>query len=234
MPTWISPDEIARRAMEFGCASVAFTYNEPTVFIEYAMDTIRACHALEVNTVAVTNGWISATPRRDFFKMIDAVNIDLKAFNPEFYRRLCGAELDDVLDTIRFAHNETNAWLEITTLLIPGENDSPEEIEKMCDWIVENTGVDTPLHFSAFHPAGNMRNTPSTPLETLVRARETAREKGIRHVYLGNVRECEAGRTRCHSCGELLIDRTGYSPEFPGLDAQGFCRQCGRAWAHGR
>lgn len=182
------PEEIAGMAIRQGCESVAFTYNEPSVFIEYAVDTAKACHARGLKTVAVTNGWIEPEPREEFFAHMDAANVDLKAFTDTFYKTLCGASLQPVLDTLAYLKKETGVWLEVTTLLIPGQNDSPAEIDAMTRWAVENLGPDVPWHFSAYRPTRQWSEAPPTPLETLLQAESIARRNGLRHVHLGNVR----------------------------------------------
>jgi pyruvate formate lyase activating enzyme len=183
----ITPEAIAEAAVRGGCESVAFTYNEPTVFFEFAIDTAKACHERGLQTVAVSNGWIEPEPCREFFGHMDAANIDLKAFTERFYKKLCGASLQPVLDTLVYIKNETRVWLECTTLLIPGWNDSPAEIDAMTKWVVSNLGPDVPWHFSAYRPTPQWNEAPPTPLETLLEAESIARANGIRYVHLGNV-----------------------------------------------
>ncbi len=223
----VSPSQIVQAAKRRDCDSVAFTYNEPTVFIEYAMETARACRAAGLRTVAVTNGWISPSPRHDFYDLVDAANVDLKAFSQRFYRELCGADLDQVLDTISYIHSETSTWLELTTLLVPGENDSVHELEGLCAWIVENLGADVPLHFTAFHPDWKMLDKPATPLSTLREARDIALGMGIRYVYMGNIRAHDASATHCYKCGDVLMARDGYSVIEFNLTDDHRCRSCG-------
>ena len=220
------PETIALAAHRLGCASVAFTYNDPVIFHEYAVDVAAACHEMGVRTVAVTAGYVCPEPRAEFYRHMDAANVDLKGFSERFYRSLCSAELGAVLDTLRYLRHETSVWLEITTLLIPGENDSPAELEAECRWIVEALGPDVPLHFSAFHPDYKLTDRPSTPHATLIRAREIARSAGIRHVYLGNVDDPERSSTWCHGCGTRLIERRGYSLSAWALTPEGACRFC--------
>ncbi|AKJ64244.1 AmmeMemoRadiSam system radical SAM enzyme [Kiritimatiella glycovorans] len=222
-----APEAIARTAERHGCRSVAFTYNEPVIYLEYAVDAARACRARGIRTVAVTAGYISPGARRTFFAHMDAANVDLKAFSEDFYRRLCGVHLKPVLDTLVYLKHETDVWLELTTLLIPGENDRDEELDAMTRWVVSELGPDVPLHFSAFHPAGEMNHVAPTSLETLERARGIARDNGLRFVYLGNISTVEAGRTYCPGCGARLIDRQGYRLRGWGLDEQGRCASCG-------
>jgi pyruvate formate lyase activating enzyme len=205
-----TPERIALAAREAGCASVAFTYNDPVIFAEYAIDTAIACRALGVRTVAVTAGYLTRHSRADFFEHMDAVNVDLKAFTQNFYSKLCFAELAPVLETLKFVRHETDVWLEVTTLLIPGHNDSSEEIDRLCDWFVRELGVDVPLHFTAFHPDYRMRDVVHTPAETCSRAREQARAHGLCHVYTGNVHDESGQSTYCPECHRLLVQRDWY------------------------
>ncbi|MEI6559878.1 MAG: AmmeMemoRadiSam system radical SAM enzyme [Rhodospirillaceae bacterium] len=222
-----APETIARAAHRLGCASVAFTYNDPVIFHEYAVDVAAACHTLGIRTVAVTAGYVCAEPRAAFYRHIDAANVDLKGFSERFYRSLCSAELGVVLDTLSYLRHETSVWLEITTLLIPGENDSPAELEAECRWIVDRLGPDVPLHFSAFHPDYKLTDRPPTPHATLIRARGIARAAGIRHVYLGNVDDPERSSSWCSGCGARLIERRGYALSAWALSAAGACQGCG-------
>jgi pyruvate formate lyase activating enzyme len=222
-----SPEELARTAQRLGCASVAFTYNDPTVFMEYAIDVADACRTKGVRTVAVTAGYICPEPRKEFFAAMDAANVDLKAFTERFYRNICGAELAPVLETLEYVKHETRTWLEITTLLIPGENDSVAELDEMTRWIASQLGPDVPLHFSAFHPDWKMGDHPPTPPATLTRARQIAMQNGLRYVYTGNVHDRAGGSTWCHGCGELLIERDWYELGRWGLTPEGCCANCG-------
>jgi pyruvate formate lyase activating enzyme len=222
-----SPEELALTASRLGCASVAFTYNDPTVFMEYAIDVAQACRTKGVRTVAVTAGYICPEPRAEFFAAMDAANIDLKAFTERFYRNICGAELAPVLDTLEYVKRETQTWLEITTLLIPGENDSDAELDAMTQWIASRLGPDVPLHFSAFHPDWKMDDHPPTPPATLTRARDLAMRNGLRYVYTGNVHDRAGGSTWCHGCGALLIERDWYELGHWGLTPEGSCANCG-------
>jgi len=228
---WAPPDAVARAAKEAGCRSVAFTYNDPVIFAEYAIDCAEAAHELGLATVAVTAGYIMPEARRDFFAAIDAANVDLKAFSEHFYEKLCFANLAPVLDTLIWLRRETRVWLEITTLLIPGHNDSPEEVGQLCDWIAENLGGDVPLHFSAFHPDFKMTDLPPTPASTLARARDRAQAAGLHHVYTGNVHDPAGQSTYCASCGELVVERDWYRLGRYGLNDQGRCLACGGALA---
>jgi pyruvate formate lyase activating enzyme len=222
-----SPEAIAERARRQGCRSVAFTYNEPATSLEFVSDVAEACHAQGIATVAVTAGYLEDAARRDFFTHLDAANVDLKAFSDDFYRRVVGGSLEPVLDTLRYLVHETKVWTEITTLLIPGLNDSDDEIRRLCTWIACDLGLEVPLHFSAFHPAHQMLDLPPTPRATLTRARELAREAGLKYVYTGNVRDLEGGTTRCPGCGGSVIQRDGYQLLDLHLQADGTCSHCG-------
>ena len=195
------------------------------------MDTAAACAARGLRSVAVTAGYIEQAPRREFFGAMDAANVDLKSFDPEFYRRLTGGRLEPVLETLEFIRRETDCWLEITTLLIPGENDGEAELTDLSRWVFEKLGPETPLHFSAFHPDFRMRDHLATPASTLRRAREIAIGAGLLHVYTGNVHDVEGGSTRCPGCGELLIERDWYALGHWGLGSEGACEGCGRPLA---
>jgi pyruvate formate lyase activating enzyme len=222
-----TPEGIAQAALASGCRSVAFTYNDPVIFLEYAIDVARACHERGLRTVAVTAGYITPEPRAEFFRHMDAANVDLKAFSEDFYHRLCTGHLEPVLDTLAYLKKETGVWFEITTLLIPGENDSDGEIDAMSHWILTNLGPDVPLHFSAFHPDWKMMDTPPTPPETLLRARSIAAAAGLRYVYTGNIHDEEGGSTYCRQCGTVLIGRDWYELTAWNLTPDGACRTCG-------
>ena len=222
-----SPELIASVAEQLQCRSVAYTYNDPVIFHEYAIDVAHACHEKGIKSVAVSAGYICAEPRAEFYQHIDAVNIDLKAFTDDFYYKITGSHLAPVLETLEYIHNETDVWLEITTLLIPGMNDSDEEIEEMTQWVVDKLGVNVPMHFSAFHPDWKMRNIPATPSETLARARKIAMNNGVRYAYTGNVHNIEGDSTWCHACQKLLIGRDGYNITDWHLDDEGNCQHCG-------
>jgi pyruvate formate lyase activating enzyme len=222
-----SPGEIARVAAEGGSRSVAFTYNDPVIFAEYAMDVADACHALGVQTVAVTAGYIHDAARREFFAKMDAANVDLKAFTDDFYFKLTGARLQPVLDTLVYLKHETDCWFELTTLLIPGRNDSAEEIEAMSKWIVSELGRDVPIHFTAFHPDYKLDDLPPTPAATLQRSRRIALDAGIRYVYTGNVHDTEGGTTFCPGCGKGVIVRDWHQILAYDLTDEGRCEHCG-------
>ena len=226
-----SPEAIAAAAVTHGCKSVAFTYNDPVIFAEYAMDVADACHAVGVQTVAVTAGYMHAQPRRDFYAKIDAANVDLKAFTEEFYFQLTGSHLQPVLDTLLYLKHETHVWLEVTTLLIPGHNDSDEEMGALSNWVMQELGPDVPLHFSAFHPDHKMPDVPATPPATLVRARNIALKAGLHYVYTGNVHHIEGDTTFCPGCQAPLIVRDWYQIKRYRLTSDGCCPDCGTALA---
>ncbi len=222
-----SPEAIARAAEALGCRSVAFTYNDPVIFHEYAIDVAQACRERGIRSVAVTAGYVCAEPRAEFYRHMDAANVDLKAFTDRFYRDICAARLEPVLETLKFIRHETSAWLELTTLLIPGENDSDEELDRMTRWVVENLGPEVPMHFTAFHPDYKMLDRPPTPPATLQRARHIAAGNGVRYAYTGNVHDRVGGSTYCHSCGEILIGRDWFTLSEWKLTPEGCCTSCG-------
>jgi len=222
-----SPEQIAKKAEELGCRSVAFTYNDPVIFLEYAVDTAKACHERDIKTVAVTAGYISPGAREDFFSHIDAANVDLKGFSEDFYRKLTGGHLQPVLDTLVYLKQQTSVWLELTTLLIPGHNDSDDELKRMTEWVVKELGPDVPMHFTAFHPDWKMLDVPATSPESLTRARQIALDNGVHYAYTGNVHDQKGESTYCHQCGELLIERDWYVLGHWGLDEKGCCSKCG-------
>jgi len=226
-----SPEELAATAERLGCRSVAFTYNDPVIFLEYAIDTAIACRARGIKAVAVTAGYVCPEPRAELFASVDAANIDLKSFSDNFYRRICSARLAPVLETLEYVRHETGCWLEVTNLVIPGLNDSDEELDALTRWVAGHLGEDVPLHFSAFHPDYRMRDRPPTPAATLRRARAIANANGVRHAYVGNVRDPEGETTFCHVCGEPLIVRDGYAIEAWRLAPGGCCPRCGSACA---
>ena len=222
-----SPETLAHAAASLGCSSVAFTYNDPVIFLEYAVDVAQACRERGIRTVAVTAGYICAAPRVEFYNHMDAANIDLKAFTEDFYRGLCSAHLEPVLETLVYLKTETDVWFEVTTLLIPGENDSDREIEALSRWFADHLGADVPLHFTAFHPDFKMRDTTRTPHATLLRAQRIARQHGLRYVYVGNVHDAEGSSTYCPGCGEKVIGRDWYVLSTWHLSSDGRCRSCG-------
>jgi len=221
------PERLAETAVELGCRSIAFTYNDPVIFLEYAIDVAKACRPLGVKTVAVSAGYINDEPRREFFPYMDAANIDLKAFSESFYHKVCGGHLQNILETLEYIAHETDAWLELTTLLIPGENDSDNELDAMTRWVVEKLGADVPMHFTAFHPDWKMQDNPPTPPETLTRARQIAMGNGVRYAYTGNVHDVTGGSTFCPGCHEMVIERDWYQLGFWGVTPAGCCHACG-------
>jgi pyruvate formate lyase activating enzyme len=223
---YASPEAIAQAAVASGCRSVAFTYNDPVIFLEYAVDVAQACRARGIRTVAVSAGYICDEPRAEFFRHMDAANIDLKGFTERFYKELCSAKLGPVLDTLIYLKEETNVWFEITTLLIPGENDSADEVEALSRWVLEKLGPDVPLHFTAFHPDWKILDKPATPAATLRRARAIAREVGLHYVFTGNVHDEDGQSTYCHGCGEKLIGRDWYDITAWSLTSGGCCAKC--------
>ncbi len=221
------PEELAHTALKYGCKSIAFTYNDPVVFMEYAVDAAIAARELGLKSVAVSAGYICEEPREEFYRHMDAANIDLKGFTEQFYHKICHGHLQPVLDTLLYLKNETNVWFELTTLLIPGENDSDAELNAMCQWIFENLGPDVPLHFSAFHPDFKMLDKGRTPLSTLLKARDIALSHGLRFVYCGNVHDPASDATYCPSCGKQVIERDWYQLGDYELDDNGHCNHCG-------
>ena len=222
-----SPETLARAAKQLGCSSVAYTYNDPVIFMEYAIDVAKECRKFGIKSVAVTAGYVAPEPRRELYQYMDAANVDLKGFTEDFYFKICGGHLEPVLETLKYLKHETDVWFEITTLLIPGHNDSDEEIDAMTKWGVANLGPDVPWHFTAFHPDWKMLDVPPTPPATLTRARRIAVKNGMRYAYTGNVHDEEGGSTYCHRCGARLIGRDWYDITAWRLDAQGRCQDCG-------
>jgi pyruvate formate lyase activating enzyme len=226
-----SPEAIADAAMRLGCRSVAFTYNDPVIFLEYAIDVADACRERGIRSVAVTAGYVNPEPARAFFAHMDAANVDLKGFSESFYHDVCAGHLAPVLATLEHLAHETAVWFELTTLLIPGLNDSDAELREMTRWVVERLGPDIPMHFTAFHPDWKMLDRPPTPPDTLRRARRIAIESGVRYAYTGNIFDPDGQATRCHRCDAVLIGRDGYEITDWGLDPDGRCRACGAGCA---
>ncbi len=222
-----TPQMIARAAKELGCRSVAYTYNDPVIFLEYAVDVARSCREEGIRSVAVTAGYIHGEAREDFFQEMDGANIDLKGFSDDFYHKLCSGSLQPVLDTLVYLKHHTSVWFELTTLLIPGQNDSDEELNAMTQWIVDSLGPDVPIHFTAFHPDYRMLDISPTPQATLTRAREIALKNGIHYAYTGNVHDKAGESTYCHHCGEILIGRDWYELSEWNLTDRGECTSCG-------
>ena len=223
------PERIAAAAQSLGCHSVAFTYNDPVIFLEYAVDVAQACRERGIKTVAVTAGEICPEPRAEFFRHMDAANVDLKAFTERFYKQICAAELGPVLETLEYLKADTSVWFEITNLIIPDENDSDDELQRLSAWVVERLGPDVPLHFSAFHPDYRMLDKPATPPQALARARRIALDNGVRYAYTGNIHDEDGGSTYCHACGEKLVGRDWYRLTRWRLDDAGCCARCGVA-----
>ncbi|MEW5757095.1 MAG: AmmeMemoRadiSam system radical SAM enzyme [Pseudomonadota bacterium] len=226
-----APELVARAAEELGCRSVAYTYNDPIIFHEYAIDVAKACRTRGIKSVAVTSGYVCEEPRAEFYQYMDAANVDLKAFTDDFYFKLCGGHLQPVLDTLVYLKHHTQVWIELTTLLIPGENDSESEIQAMTQWVVEHLGPDVPMHFTAFHPDWKMLDKPPTPPHTLTRARQIAVANGVRYAYTGNVHDVAGQSTYCHQCGQTLIGRDWYVLSDWNLTPEGRCNKCGTACA---
>ena len=222
-----TPEQLAKTAKRMDCRSIAYTYNDPVIFLEYAVDVAAACREQDIKNVAVTAGYIDPEPRIEFFKAMDAANVDLKAFSDKFYYKICGGHLAPVLETLEYIKHETDCWLETTTLLIPGENDSDKELQDMTTWVVEHLGPNVPMHFTAFHPDWKMKDIPSTPQATLTRARQIAFDNGVLYAYTGNVHDSKGSSTWCPGCGELLIERDWYHLGRWGLDDMGCCAGCG-------
>lgn len=222
-----SPKALADMAKKLQCSSVAFTYNDPVIFMEYAIDVAKACHEQGIKAIAVSAGYMCPEPRQEFYQYMDAANIDLKAFTESFYHKVTGSHLHEVLDTLVYLKRHTQVWFEITNLVIPGANDDPKEIEQMCQWIASHLGVEVPLHFSAFHPDYKMMDTPPTPPGTLLRCREIALKQGLHYVYVGNMHNKKADSTYCTGCKKILIGRDWYELSEWNLTEEGACKFCG-------
>ena len=221
-----SPSRIALEAKRLGVKSIAFTYNDPVIFAEYAMDVAQACREAGIYTVAVTAGYMTDQSRPEFYKYMDAANVDLKGFTEEFYEKITSSHLQPVLDTLVYLKKETNVWFEITNLMIPGLNDSQKEIHEMSEWIMANLGADVPLHFTAFHPDYKMHDRPATPPETLKTARTIAMSKGLRYVYTGNIHDAEGSSTYCPGCGKRIIERDWFILGEYHVTPKGECGFC--------
>ena len=222
-----TPQMLAEAAQRLGCASLAYTYNDPVIFMEYAMDVADACHERGIKSMAVTAGYMCREPRVEFYRHMDAANVDLKGFSECFYRKICGGELAPVLETLEYLRYETKVWFEITTLLIPDENDSDAELDALTQWVMDKLGPDVPLHFTAFHPDWKMLDKPRTPASTLTRAREIAIKNGLRYVYTGNVHDTAGSSTYCPGCGTRVMERDWYELGEWKVDAGGCCMNCG-------
>jgi len=224
-----TPEMIALAAEKYACRSIAYTYNDPVIFLEYAVDIAQACKEKDIKSIAVTAGYIEEKPRELLFSHMDATNVDLKSFSEKFYWKVTGGHLQAVLETLEYIYAETDVWLEITNLMIPGENDSDKEIHEMTQWIVEKLGPDVPLHFSAFHPDWKMMQTPATPAATLIRARDIAQKNGIHYAYTGNVHHVDGDTTYCRHCGSTLIVRDWYEITSWQMQEAGRCVSCGES-----
>lgn len=222
-----APETLARAAKELGCMSIAYTYNDPVIFLEYAVDVAKACRKLGVKNVAVTAGYICEEPRIEFSRIWMRQMSISKRLPRIFYHKVTGSHLQPVLDTLKYIKHETSVWLEITTLLIPGRNDSETEIDEMTQWVVKELGPDVPMHFTAFHPDWKMLDVPATPFETLARAREIALKNGVRYAYTGNVHDANGESTYCRGCGVKLIGRDWYELSEWNLTDDGHCQSCG-------
>jgi len=222
---WASPEDVVRLAKRYNTPSIAFTYNDPTIFGEYVIDISKIAREEGINNVMVTAGYIDKAARKEVYKYIDAANVDLKAFSERFYHKLTFSHLEPVLNTIKWLKDETDLWIELTTLLIPGENDSDEELAMLCDWIAEYLGEDVPLHFTAFHPAFKLTDRQPTSPRLLEKARNIAMQRGLHYVYVGNVHNIEGETTFCPNCGEPVIIRDWHSLLDVKLD-NGRCKKC--------
>ena len=219
----ISPEQIVETALKYDCKAVAFTYNEPIIFFEYAVDTAKLCRQNGIKTIAVTSGYINPEPRKEFFEYMDSANIDLKGFSEKFYSKNCMAHLEPVLNTIKYAVNETDCFVELTTLLIDGENN--QYVKEECEWILETLGDSVPLHFSAFYPRYKFSDRTPTKIETLINAYNTAKSMGLKYVYTGNIQDIETSTTYCKNCSRALIKRDGYTILENNLE-RGKCKFC--------
>ena len=224
-----SPEAIVEAAIATGSRAIAYTYNDPVIFLEYAVDVAKVARKRGIKNVAVTAGYIGAEAREELYTWMDAANVDLKAFTEEFYNRLCTGHLGAVLETLEYLKRETKVWFEITTLLIPGHNDSPQEIKRLSEWVMTKLGPDVPLHFTAFHPDYKMLDVPHTPARTLTMARDIAREVGLHYVYTGNVHDEAGGSTYCPACATTVIGRDWYKITRWNLTEDGLCGTCGAA-----
>ena len=222
-----SPEAIAKNAVRLGASGIAYTYNDPVIFAEYAIDTAMAAREYGLINIAVTAGYITAEPRAEFFAAMDAANVDLKSFNPDFYRKVVGGHLETVKDTLTYIVHETNCWLEITTLIVPTLNDSDAELQALTGWVAQELGLDVPVHFTAFHPDNRLRDLPRTPLSTLKRARQIGLDAGLNYVYTGNVPDPEGTTTYCPYCKDELIVRRGYEVTRYTLTKSNICPTCG-------
>jgi pyruvate formate lyase activating enzyme len=225
--THIPPEDVVALAIQNGCPSIAFTYNEPTIWGEYVIDICHAAREAGIRTVMVTNGYVTREAFHDIYDHVDAANVDLKAFTEEFYGRVTLTHLQPVLDVLTWLKQETKVWFEITNLIIPTLNDDPREIRLLSEWILEHLGPDVPLHFTAFHPDFKLQDKPKTPPETLHAARRIALDAGIRYVYEGNIHS-ESAHTYCPGCGKILVRRSWHDVLENSIH-DGACPSCGHA-----
>ncbi|TFB13618.1 AmmeMemoRadiSam system radical SAM enzyme [Candidatus Marinimicrobia bacterium MT.SAG.4] len=221
-----SPEQVVKIAIDNNCPTIAFTYNDPTIWAEYAMDISILAKEVGIKSVWVTAGYITKEARIDAYENVDAANVDLKAFSQEFYGKITLSKLEPVLDTIKWLKNETDVWIEITNLIIPTLNDGDDEFKKMVDWITENLGEEVPLHFTAFHPDFKLKELPRTEASTLNRARKIALEAGLKYCYVGNVHDIGSSSTMCPNCESLLIERDWHSVLQNNI-RNGKCPSCG-------
>lgn len=225
---YAEPDEVVELAKKYHLPSIAYTYNDPVIYAEYVVDISKIAREEGLKNVMVTAGYIDKNARKEVYKYIDAANVDLKAFTEAFYHKLTFSHLDPVLDTLKWLKFETDVWFEITNLMIPGENDAPDETKQMCEWILQNLGDEVPLHFTAFHPDFKMMDKPRTPSSTIINARKIALSLGIKYCYVGNIHDIEGQTTYCPNCKTKLIKRDWHSvlmDEIP----DGKCTKCGTA-----
>ena len=221
----LSPEQVVDLALEHGAPSIAFTYNEPTIWGEYVIDIAKVARAEGLNTVMVSNGYITREAFFDVYEHIDAANIDLKAFTEKFYSKITLTHLQPVLDTLKWLRHETDVWFEMTNLMIPTLNDDTDEVKQLCDWVLTNLGDDVPLHFTAFHPDFKLNDKPPTPPETLHRARSLAMQMGLKYVYEGNVFS-DGGNTICPGCKQTIVRRSWHAVTRNDI-RDGACKNCG-------
>jgi pyruvate formate lyase activating enzyme len=225
----VTPEQVIDLAERQRCPSVAMTYNDPVIWAEYAIDIAKVARARGLRSVLVTAGYVTAEARPELYRDIDAANVDIKAFTDDFYHKVTFAHLAPVLDTLKWIKHETNVWLELTNLMIPGLNDDVAETRRLSEWVATELGLDVPLHFTAFHPDFKMLDRPRTPPSTLTRAREIARAVGLRYVYTGNVHDRDGGTTYCPTCHSPVIERDWFAIDPVGLriaDGKGACAHC--------
>jgi pyruvate formate lyase activating enzyme len=221
----LSPEQVVTLAQQYGCPHLAFTYNEPTIWGEYVIDIARVAHDYGLNTVMVTNGYVTREAFFDIYQHIDAANVDLKAFTETFYSKITLTHLAPVLETLKWLRHETNVWFEVTNLIIPTLNDDDSEFQRLSEWMLENIGDDVPLHFTAFHPDFKLRDKPRTPPESLHRARDLAMSMGLKFVYEGNIYS-DGAHTICPGCHKVIVRRSWHDVLTNKL-YEGKCAHCG-------